>query len=371
MKKAILIATVQSHICQFHKPLIEILKNNGYEVHVAARNNLKEKNGLKLDNVDKIFDIEFCRSPFNFNNIHAYKKLRSILKKEQYEIVSCNTPVGGIVSRLAARGLNAKVYYMAHGFHFYKGAPKKNWLLYYPIEKLFSYLTDCLITITKEDYNFAKKSKFKTKICYLPGVGVDQNRFMTVKQEEIENLREQYNCYDKTIILCTGELNKNKNQRNLIEAMQNVIKYQENVILFLAGNGPLEKELKIMVENLNLNKYIIFLGYRTDIEKFVQLSDIIVSVSHREGLPLNIIEAMICSKAIIASNNRGHRELITNNVDGILLEKNESYILSNKIIELLDNKKLRELYGKNAFENSKKYWVDNIKDILEDIYIRR
>lgn len=369
MKKAILIATVQSHICQFHRPLIEILKKNGYEVHVAARDNLDEKNGLKLENVDRIFDIEFHRSPFNFSNIRAYKQLRSILKREQYEIISCNTPVGGIVSRLAARDMSAKVYYMAHGFHFYKGAPKKNWILYYPIEKLFSSLTDCLITITKEDYNFAKQSKFKTKICYLPGVGVDQNRFMNVNKEEIENLENQYGCYNKTVLLCTGELNKNKNQKNLIEAMQNVVKYHDNVILFLAGNGPLEKELKMMVENLNLDKYVVFLGYRTDIEKFVQLSDIVISVSNREGLPLNIIEAMICSKAIIVSNNRGHRELITNNVNGILLDKNESNILSNKIIELLDNKKLRELYGKNAFDDSKKYWVDNIKNMLKEIYL--
>lgn len=368
MKKAILIATVQSHICQFHRPLIEILINKGYEVHVAAKNNLSEKNGMILDQVHKVYDIPFSRSPLNKSNIQAYRELKHIFKSENYDIISCNTPVGSAVARLAAKKIDAKVFYMAHGFHFYRGAPLKNWIIYYPIEKFLSKYTDCLITITMEDYNLAIKKNFKANVRYLPGVGVNANRFLTVKQDVMESMKLKYNCKNKIIILCTGELNSNKNQKTVIQAISILKKKYANIILFIAGNGPLENDLKKMTIQLGVENDVCFLGYRIDIENYVCLSDIIVSVSYREGLPLNIIEAMTCSKSIIVSNNRGHRELIENGIDGILLKKNSYLELANGLIYLIKHKEIREVYEKNVFEKSKKYWKENVKINLEKIY---
>ena len=129
------------------------------EVHVAARDNLAEKNGLKLDFAEKVFDVPFSRSPKSKDNIKAYKQLKKIIDEGQYDVIHCNTPMGGIVTRLAARKARkngTKVFYTAHGFHFYKGAPKKNWIVFYPIEKFFAnHYTDKLITITNEDYDLA------------------------------------------------------------------------------------------------------------------------------------------------------------------------------------------------------------------------
>lgn len=153
--KVLLTATVQSHICQFHKPLAEVLHEHGCEVHVAARDNLAEKNGLKLDFVDKVFNVPFARSPKSLDNIKAYRQLKKIIDEGGYDVIHCNTPMGGVVTRLAARKARkkgTKVFYTAYGFHFYQGAPKKNWIVFYPIEKFFSRLTDKLITITAEDY---------------------------------------------------------------------------------------------------------------------------------------------------------------------------------------------------------------------------
>ena len=154
MKKVLYVATVLSHICQFHLPYLKMFQDRGYEVHVAARDNLAEKNGMKLQNTDKYFDVPFCRSPFSFKNMKAYKQFKSILR-ENYDIIVCNTPVGGIVARLAGekyRRKGTKIIYIAHGFHFYKGGPKKNWVLYYPVEKFFAKRCDVLVTINKEDF---------------------------------------------------------------------------------------------------------------------------------------------------------------------------------------------------------------------------
>ena len=173
--KILLVATVQSHICQFHRPLVAMLHEHGCEVHVAARNNLAEKNGLKLDFVEQVFDVPFQRSPFSPKNLGAYKQLKKIIDEGGYDVVHCNTPVGGVVGRLAARKARkrgTKVFYTAHGFHFYKGAPKKNWLIWYPVEKFMCRHTDKLITITQEDYGLAS-AKFPTRVERIHGVGAN------------------------------------------------------------------------------------------------------------------------------------------------------------------------------------------------------
>ena len=184
--KVLLTATVQSHICQFHRSLVEVLHANGCEIHVAAKDNLAEKNGLKLDFVERVFNVPFSRSPKSKDNLRAYKELKKIIDAGNYDVIHCNTPMGGIVTRLAARKARkqgAKVYYTAHGFHFYKGAPKKNWIVFYPIEKFFSRMTDKLITITKEDYELASR-KFHCQVERIHGVGVDENRYHPVSIEE-------------------------------------------------------------------------------------------------------------------------------------------------------------------------------------------
>ena len=225
MKKVLLVATVYSHICQFHRPLAEVLKEAGFEIHVAGRDNLAEKNGLKLDFADKTFNLPFARSPLSRSNVKAYKELKKIIEEEGYDYIHCNTPVGGVVTRLAAkkaRKKGAKVFYTAHGFHFYKGASKKNWLIYYPIEKAMAKKCDRLITITEEDFLLAKE-KFKTDVVHIHGVGVNNLRYHPVAKEESEKMRAAEGLKaEDFIIICTGELNENKNQITLLRAVANL-----------------------------------------------------------------------------------------------------------------------------------------------------
>ena len=242
--KVLLTATVQSHICQFHKPLVEVLHAHGCEVHVAARNNLAEKNGLKLDFVEKVFDIPFSRSPKSKDNLKAEKMLKQIINEGRYDVIHCNTPMGGIITRIAAkqaRKNGARLIYTAHGFHFYEGSPKKNWMVYYPIEKYFSRKNDTLITITHEDYRLAKK-KFYCQVEHIHGVGVDEKRYFPVSKEEKIRLRKEMGFGEnQKRLLCVGELLPNKNQKMAIHAMQKIVKQYPDAILFIAGNGP-EKE---------------------------------------------------------------------------------------------------------------------------------
>lgn len=368
-KRVLLTATVQSHICQFHKPLMRLLKQNGYEVHVAARNNLAEKNGLKMEYADKVFDVPFDRSPFSTKNIGAYKELSKIFKDNRYDIIHTNTPMGGMVTRLAAnkyRRINGtKVFYTAHGFHFYDGAPKKNWLIYYPIEKSMSRFTDTLITITNEDYELASQ-KFHCNVVHMHGVGANSEKFYIMSDSEKAQIRETFGYRQNTkLILNVGELLPNKNQKTAILAMRQVKEKFQDSKLLIAGNGPELNNLKQIVQDNALEDYVEFLGYTTEINKYMNICDVLAACSFREGLPLNVMEAMLCGKAVVASNNRGHRELIRDGETGFIVPADDANAFAGKIIKVLDNPCQ---YKKAALESVQPFTdVNTIKE-LEDIY---
>ncbi len=129
----------------------------------------------------KIHQVDFVRNPFDFKNIRAYRQVTEIIKKEKIEIIHCNTPIGGAVGRLAGKKCGIKkVIYQAHGFHFYKGAPKLNWIVYYPVEKYLAHFTDALITINTEDFRISRKFNLKKngQKYYVPGVGINLKEFI-------------------------------------------------------------------------------------------------------------------------------------------------------------------------------------------------
>ena len=373
MKKILLTATVQSHICQFHKPLVQVLHDHGYEVHVAARDNLAEKNGLKLDFVEKVYDLPFARSPKSPDNIRAYRELKAIVDREHYDIIHCNTPMGGIVTRLAAmaaRKKGTKVFYTAHGFHFYKGAPKKNWLVFYPIERLFAHLTDTLITITGEDYALAS-AKFPCRVERIHGVGVDEMRYRPASMEDKTTLRRELGfAPNQKIILCIGELLPNKNQAMAIRMMDTVRKTYPDALLLLAGNGPEQENLERLICDLGLQNNVRLLGYCTCLEKYQQVTDVLVSCSKREGLPLNIVEAMLSANPVVATQNRGHRELIRQGENGFLVDVNDDAAMAAQVLQLLEDDENRQQIGTTACSFAKQYGFVNVKqELLKDCYL--
>ncbi len=366
MKKALITATVQSHIAQFHKPLIQLLKENGYEVHIAARDNLAEKNGLKIEGADKVFDLPFSRSPKSPDNIKAYRGLKQLMQEYDYDIIQCNTPVGGVLTRLAARKARkagTKVIYTAHGFHFYKGASVANWLLYYTIERFFARYTDKLLTINQEDYQRAKQ-QFHTNTYHIHGVGADGRRYNT--EPNHDNLREELGCSTEDfVILCTGELNQNKNQKELIAAMAKLP--YPNIKAVLPGNGANEANLKAMIHELNLADRVQLVGYRVDLERFVKMSDLLVSMSIREGLGLNLIEGMLCAKPLIGAYNRGHKDLIDEGKGGFLVDAHDADALAKKIELLYQDVGLRQRMGEYNRAKAQAFSVESVKEELREI----
>ena len=345
---------------------MKLLKEYGWEIHVAARDNLAEKNGLQLEYPDKVFNIPFQRSPLDKRNIKAFNDLRRILTKNHYDVIHCNTPVGGILGRIAAykyRKQGTQVFYTAHGFHFYKGAPIQNWIMYYPIEKVMSLYTDKLITITKEDYKLARR-EFHCPVFHIHGVGANSSKYFALSKEDQEKQKEELGLTGR-IIMIVGELLPNKNQKTAIMAMRQVVKKYADAHLLIASNGYERENLENIVKTENLEENIHFIGYTTNLEKYLQICDLEVACSYREGLPLNIIEAMLCGKPVVASHNRGHDELVKEGVNGYLVDPNDVEGFSNKICQLLSS---REISSDKIIKSTKYYIDTNVIGELKEIY---
>lgn len=367
MKKVLFTATVDSHILAFHLPYLKYFKENGYEVHVATNGN------RKIPYCDKKIKISFERSPYKINNLKAIKQLKKVINNEKYDTIHTHTPMGSVVTRLAAKDArkkyNTRVIYTAHGFHFYKGAPKLNWLLFYPVERYLARYTDDLITINKEDYEIAR-SKFKTRVYYVPGVGVPEDKFdFEMPTKEKLELRKSLGLKkDDFVIIYVAELNKNKNQIFLINILKKIILTYPNIHLLLVGKGSYENYYKDIVKKQNLINNIHFLGFRNDIPKLLKISNLCASSSLREGLPVNIMESMHTGLPIIAVNARGVRDLIQNKKNGYIVQSTDIDDFKNKIELMYNDKKIYKRISDNNRREATKYSLSNIMKYIKKIY---
>lgn len=367
MKKVLFTATVDSHILQFHLPFLKLFKEKGYEVHVATNGN------EEIPYCDVKHVVSFERSPFKLNNLKAIKQLKKICNEEKFDIIHTHTPMGSVVTRLAAKKARKKyhtrVIYTAHGLHFFKGAPKKNWLLFYPIEKYLSKFTDTLILINQEDYDLCKRKFKKCKdIQYVPGVGIDEEKFnFELSNNDKIKLRKSLGINENDFVMIyPAELSKRKRQIWLINTISDLLKKYDDIHLLLPGKDSLNGKCQELVNKLGLDKQIHFLGYRKDIPKLLKISDISVSAANQEGLPVNIMEAMYVGLPIVASNCRGNRDLVSNNINGYLVESDDSTRFSQSISELYKNQ--NKSFGIKSKQLINSYLLDEIVIDMKGIY---
>ncbi|HOZ54113.1 MAG TPA: glycosyltransferase [Bacilli bacterium] len=331
MKKILFVANLDSFFTKFLIPQLKYFKDLGYIIHVVSKNE-----NIDLPYCDKKINIPFARS-FNIKeNISSYFQTKKLINKKNYDIVYCHTPFGGAIGRLAsrkARKKGTKVIYMVHGFHFYKGAPIIKWLLYYYAEKYLARFTDLIITINKEDYEIAKK-KFNTKVEYINGVGLDTEKFnFDISLEEKNKLLKSLGLKeDNFIITYPAEINKNKNQLWLIKTLSKIIKENNNIHLLLPGNDKLKGKCQKLAVKLRVNNNIHFLGFRKDIPKLLNISSLAVSSSKREGLPVNIMEAIYVGLPVVATECRGNRDLIINGKNGYIVKLNDYESFNLKVM---------------------------------------
>lgn len=365
MKKVLFTATVvKTHINVFHLPYLKWFKEQGYEVHVAAKNDFVNEPCI-IPNCDKFYDINFARFPFSKTNIKAYKQLKKIIKENNYDIIHCHTPVAGVLTRLAARNSkDTTVIYTAHGFHFFKGAPLLNWLIYYPVERFCAKFTDKLITINKEDYERAQYFKLRKngKVYYVPGVGIDIEKIRNTKVDVQQKKKELGIPKKIPVLLSVGELIKRKNHETVLKALSKLKNY--DFVYLICGRGILAEYLQEQVKQLALTDKVKFLGFRKDIAELCKTADLFIFPSYQEGLPVALMEAMAADLLAIASNVRGNRDLISKEN---LFEPDDADALVRIIEKLLDNIE-NSKRSKVEYKNLEQYSLKNVLKQMAEIY---
>jgi glycosyltransferase EpsD len=316
--------------------------------------------GLEAGNVDNQYDVAITRRPFSLKNILAYKAIKEIISENKYAIVHCHTPVGGVLGRLcakAARKNGTIVIYTCHGFHFYKGSSLFSWLVYYTIEKLLSYYTDCIVTINQQDYVVAKERFHAKKTFKINGVGVNLQRFKPVNIAERTVLRNEYQFkQDDFIIIYVAQLIPRKNHAFLINQIPFWVKKNNNIKILLVGGG-IDKEYKNSLKRYGVSDRVFFMGYRTDVENLYALSDVLISVSLQEGLPQNLIEGMACGLPVVCSNIRGHVDVVSHSVNGFLFSLNNPQEMNEYIYQLFSDVVLRDTISKQNIADAQKFSV--------------
>jgi glycosyltransferase involved in cell wall biosynthesis len=362
--KILYVTTISNTVNAFLIPHIQLLVEQGHQVDMAF-NIVQEVNPELIKMGCKIHNIEFQRSPLDRKNYLAYKNLKKLIQNEGYDLIHTHTPVASACVRLACRKMQGvKVIYTAHGFHFFKGAPLINWLVYYPIEKYLAKYTDILITINKEDYNRAKSSFKADRVVYIPGVGLDTQRFDTILVDKSSKRKELGLPEDAIIILSVGELNKNKNHETVIRA---VAKLNNPAIYYvICGRGPLEDNLRRLSKELGLENRVKLLGYRKDIIEICKTAEIFVFPSFREGLSVALMEAMACGLPVICSDIRGNRDLMENSESGQLVKPNDFEEFAKSINKvLMCNENRIDVNNKVAI---KAFDIRNIVQRMQEIY---
>ncbi|PLR85416.1 glycosyltransferase family 4 protein [Bacillus sp. V33-4] len=364
MKKILIVSTVSRQFYLFEQGNIEVLKSLGYEVHTAANFNDANERLNSLDIIRHHIVIE--RSPFSKKNIKAYRQLKKLMKSENYDAVHCHSPVGGVLARLATKAVGiSPVIYTAHGFHFFKGAPLLNWLVYYPVELVLSKLTDVLITINEEDYRVAQRFKAKNVI-YIPGIGIDTNKFNQVLIDRGKKREELGISNDTVVLLSIGEMIKRKNHETALRALSKI--NGQNFLYLICGTGKLEGYLRNLANNLGIEDKVRFLGFRNDISEICIDSDIFLFPSYQEGLPVSVMEAMSAQLPIVCSAIRGNIDLVENGKGGYVLQPDDVDGFSVRLQELMSNAQMRKRMGRSNAEVVKKFDTTVVKEKMSKLY---
>ncbi len=350
-------------------PHIHYLAENGFCVELACSivGNRYEDLKKSIGNSAKIHTIRLERNPFTINNFNGYKDMKKLLSENTYDLIWTNEPVMGVVTRLVARKARkngTKVLYMAHGFHFCKGAPLIDWLMWAPIEYIMSYFNDILITINWEDYNRAKKY-FKTpKVLHLDGIGVDLSRY-NCSCSRTEKRSQLGVSEDDILLLSVGELEKRKNHELTIKALSKT--ENTNVKCVICGIGSLESELKNLVASLGLENRIAFLGYRKDIPEIMLASDIYSHPSFREGLGIASLEAMASGLPLLASNTRGIADYIENGVNGFMCNPDDVEAYAKNLDKLVSDENLRNTISEKNLLKVHQYKIEVVMPALKEL----
>jgi glycosyltransferase involved in cell wall biosynthesis len=311
MPRLLIVSTVPATLRAFLLPFARHYRALGWQVDAAARD-IDTLPELKQE-FDACHALPLSRNPRDIGTLlRAPAAIRALVARGNYDIVHVHTPVAAFLVRFALRTLNPRprVVYTAHGFHFHRnGRPLTNSVFLFA-ERLAAPWCDALVTINREDFDGARSAGFVTRVEYMPGIGVDTQRWTpaAVAADAIAAVRRELGLAERDVLfLMVAEFNPGKRHRDVLAAMQ--LLGRGNIHVAFAGDGPLRQPLQEQAAALGLADRLHFLGFRRDIPALARASRAVLLPSEREGLPRSLLEALSLGVPIIGADTRGISEL--------------------------------------------------------------
>ncbi len=378
MHRVLMVASVASMIQQFNMPNLALLQGMGCQVEVAC--NFGKECATSEEAVAAFraelermhipsHDLICPRSMLALRQIRqTYAQLKELTKQGHFDLVHTQSPIGGVLTRLAfrkARRQGTKIIYQAHGFHFFKGAPLKNWLLFYPIEKICSWFTDVLITINREDYHRAVRKFHAKRVEFVPGIGVNMGNFTLAPQVRQEKRMELGVAQSTKVLLSVGELNENKNHATVIRALAAL--KELDFVYIICGQGGKMSELAALADSLGLADRVVLTGFRRDVAKFYQAADCFVFPSYREGLSVALMEAMASGLPCVVSRIRGNTDLI-DQTGGILVPAGDVNAWTNALRPVLTEQNWGRQMAQRNRQVIQNHSLEKVQEQMAGIY---
>jgi glycosyltransferase involved in cell wall biosynthesis len=394
-RKILFTASTKSHIENFHLPYLKAFEEMGWEVKAVA--------------------LPVSKSFFSPKNLSAILSTRKMLLSEGFDVISSHSTLAGIVTRLAvmlagksrlSKGINSpgrrmKIFHTAHGYLFHDDNSLKKWAYILP-EMLCSRVTDVLMVMNHEDWDIANKYKLggkNNKIYYINGMGIDISKFEKVRsapQSVIDEWKKNFGLKENDFaFVYAAEFSKRKNHELLLKGFAKalaVLKEEESeksssrhdkivglsstsqtspassLKLVLAGDGALLEEMKALAAELGIKDQVIFAGYVRNIPELYTCCQAAVTTSRIEGLPFNLMEAMACGLPVVASDIKGHRELIEHGKNGLLFKSEDLEGLVNCIINLFNGFNCKSDIFITEPNRIKPFSIDVVQPVIMEIY---
>jgi len=366
--RVLFVASVARHLVAFHLPDMELLRGQGYEIHAAcdAKGLTEELEGRGV----RVWHVPISRSPWSPRNAAAFVRLLRLLRTGEYRLVHVHTPVAAVLTRVAARiARTPAVLYTAHGFHFFRGAPLRNWLLYFPLERALARWTDGLIVVNDEDWRHARHWPVRGRVHSVPGVGVPLDTVPEVATNgDAAAVLGSVGATLPPVALMVCELSPTKNVEMALRAWRYVKAARPDVLLVIAGEGSQRGRLERLAGRLGVADRVRFLGFRRDVPTLMSLATLLVATAKHEGLPRVVLEAMAAGKPVVATNVRGQSDLVEDGRNGFLVPLDAPRQLARGILRVLGDAGLAVALGAEGKRRSVAYGIPIVSRTMSDIY---
>jgi len=352
--KVLVTASTYSHIEHFHQPYLRKLQGLGWEVHIGCANAPAE-----AAFTDKAFNLPFHKSMSSPENFRAARRIREIVREEDYSLIITHTSLAAFFTRLAVKGMRARprLINVVHGYLFDDDTPAVKRQLLLNAERMTAKETDLVLTMNRYDYETAKKHHLGREIDIIPGIGVDfakleeeLNRQPSVSRSDLGISEEAF------ALIYAAEFSGRKSQGVLIRAMEYL---PGDTVLILCGDGVELERCRELARSLKVSERVLFPGRVDNMAEWYRLADAAVSASRSEGLPFNVMEAMYCGLPVVASRVKGHTDLVDDGTTGLLYTYGDARGCAETVRRLRGDPELKDSVCTHARDGVERYALDS------------